>query len=179
MENWITVAKIRDAHGLKGELFVVPLSKTAEWMEGLDSLQIVLKTQNESGETQESVTDHQITRSKPHKVGLIVKLVGVEDRNEAERLRGARIRIQEDHLRTNPGENFYLKEIEGFEIQTAKEGVIGKIVAFSSNGPQDLLVVEQSNENKVEIPLVDDFIEEILWEKRIIQMNLPEGILEV
>jgi ribosomal 30S subunit maturation factor RimM len=51
-------------------------------------------------------------------------------------------------------------------------------VAFSSNGPQDLLVVDYKG-NKVDIPFVEAFISKIDFELQIVSMNLPPGLIEV
>ena len=53
---------------------------------------------------------------------------------------------------------------------------------FSSNGVQDLLVIEKREEKekaykRYEVPFVEDFIEKIDFKEKKIFMNLPEGLI--
>lgn len=77
----------------------------------------------------------------------------------------------------NGDSSFYLSEIEGFKVFD-QDRCIGEVVGFGSNSVQDLIIV-QIDKDKVEIPLVEDFLIAIEFEQKEIHMNLPPGLVEV
>jgi len=163
---WKNVGKIKDAHSLKGELFVLIFSKDISWAEDLVECQLGDKI-------------YQVQRWKPYKQGLMLKLVGVEDRTQAEKLKGQIFSIPEDLLESEEGDTIYLSEIQNFTIVNTQGEELGHISGFSSNVAQDLLIVEKKSGGQAEIPFVEDFIVKIHFEEKKIEMNLPDGIWDL
>lgn len=163
------VGKVKDAHGLKGEIFVIFFSKDYSWASEIEFIWLDEKK-------------HHVLKLSPHKDGLRVLLQGVVNRNESEALIGRQVYVSEDLLQSESGEALFLSEVEGFEVTDSKLGNIGIITGFAFNGAQDLLIVTKTNAEKTfeyEIPFVEAFVEKIDYEAEIIQMNLPEGLLEI
>ena len=76
------------------------------------------------------------------------------------------------------GNKFYYHEIIWFTVSTkAKE--IGLITAVLEQGPQALFQVEATDKKIHLIPIHDDFILEVDRKKNLIQVQLPEGLLEL
>lgn len=174
--GYTTVGKVRDAHGLKGELFVIVFAKKADWAEKLNRFVLVWRDKVD-GQWVPVWRSFKVDRLKPHKVGLIIRPEEIENRTDAEFFAGAAFQIPNECLVSDPGERIYLKEIEGFTVSTS-EGQVGPVKSFSSNGAQDLLVVERSEDKLVEIPFVKDFIKSIDYKARVINMELPPGLVE-
>lgn len=162
--SWQLIGKIKEAHGLKGELYVLVFAKDTSWAKQLKVMQISGKTYN-------------VIRAKAHRDGLIVACEGVTDRNASEALRSLEVSIPSDLLVSRKGETIYLKEILGFMVIN-NDVEIAAIESFSSNGPQDLLVVSYQK-MRVEIPFVEAFIQRIDFEKKEVHMDFPEGLLEL
>lgn len=161
------VGKIKDAHGIRGEVFIIFFAKDYSWIDDIDEIYIESKT-------------YKILNMTQHKDGLKVKLENVTDRNVAESLIGQQVYISADIFESEDGESLYLSEIENFKVIDETAGELGHIIGFSSNTAQDLLVVKSATGNKeYEIPFVDAFVIEIDHDKQIIKMNLPEGLLEI
>jgi len=187
IKGYRVVGKIRDAHGLKGELFVVLFAQKADWVDELEKLVIITKTHDgasssSASQDTEQETEYNVTRAKSHKIGIIVKVDGVDHRTPAEKLRGALVAIPEGLLISMPGENIYLSELEGFEAYalsgSEESKFIGKIISFSSNTVQDLAVVQSREADlRYEIPLIEEFIKHIDWKQKKIYFDLPEGLL--
>ncbi len=163
---WKNVGKIKDAHSLKGELFVLIFAKDISWAEELKECQIGEMT-------------YSVQRWKPYKEGLLLKVQGVEDRTQAEKIRGQVFSIPQDLLESEEGDTIYLSEIQDFMIVTPNGVELGRVTGFSSNRAQDLLLVEKVSGGQAEIPFVDDFIVEIKFEEKKIEMDLPEGIWDL
>ena len=114
----------------------------------------------------------------PHKDGWILKLKGVRDRNHAEALAKSAVYIDETLLEENrEGEQIYLKQILEFEVIDPKGVKLGVIRSFSTNGLQDLLVIETVDGREGLIPLVDAFLVHIDFDKKQVTMDLPPGLL--
>lgn len=164
------VGKVREAHGLKGDLYVLVFSEDISWLKKLTHFELKTK----SG----TVTTYQVERVKPFKKGFIVKAEGIDDRNASEIMKGQEFFIPSDLLVSKPGETIFLGEIMDFTVKNLTQEKIGHIVGFSSNGPQDLLVVE-TGKGRIEIPFVEAFIKKIDFKHQSIIMDLPEGLLDL
>ncbi len=166
-QEWVQVGKIKDAFHLKGEVFALVFSGEWEWLKDLEICLIGDKT-------------FKVNKAREHKNGLVLALDGVKDRTQAEKLIGLMFSIPEEMLISEEGESIYLSEILNFKVTDSNSSYTGIIEAFSSNGFQDLLVVQINTENrKVEIPFVDDFIVEIDFDSQVVEMDLPEGIWDI
>lgn len=167
------VGKVREAHGLKGDLYVVIFSGDISWAKRMKTFKLKLKAEED-----DTAADFTVERVKPFKKGFIVKAAEVADRTAAEKLEHFELFIADDLLVSKPGETIYLSEILNFMVKNPEQENIGEIVAFSSNGAQDLLIV-QAGAKKIEIPFVDAFIKKIDFKHRNVVMDLPPGLLDI
>ena len=76
------------------------------------------------------------------------------------------------------GNKFYYHEIEGFKIKDKKVGELGFIKYVNDKSPQHLFVVDY-NKKEILIPINDDLIENIDRNEKLINMNLPSGLIEL
>lgn len=162
----LKVGWVKDAHGLKGELYVQLLAKKADWLTSFKEFWL----EDKLGK----VTRYTVERAQPHRDGLIVKPHETSDRNQTELLKGHVFHIPEDYLHAREGENIFLHEIAGFTVWNGDKE-IGKIEGFSTNGAQDLLNV-RSDTKEFYVPFVTAFIREIDRDGRRIIMDLPPGL---
>lgn len=165
------VGKVKDAHGIKGELFIVLFAGEAAWLNKLTTLRLVNETDAEA--TPRTFTVKSV---RAHKNGLIAKTQELHDRNHAEELKGLLLEIPTEFLRSEKGESIYLSEIQGFRIFVKGKGEVGQIVNFGSNGAQDLLIVN-TRDGEFEIPFVEAFVENIDYEAGQVHLDLPVGLL--
>lgn len=164
-QNKFKAGWVRDAHGLKGELYVQLFAKRADWLESFEQFWL---------ETKSGVESFEVERAKPHKDGLIVKSKSIQDRTQAEALKGAPFFIPDHYLVAKEGDRIFLKQIEGFKAFDGPRD-LGVIKNFATNGAQDLLVV-QSPEKEILIPFISVFIQQIDYENQTVIFDLPEGL---
>lgn len=165
------VGKIREAHGLKGDLYVLIFSGDISWAKRMKHFGLKAKDSDE-------IKNFTVERTKPFKKGLIVKAAEIGDRTAAEGVEHMEFYVEDDLFVSKPGEGIYLSEIKNFKLKNPEQVVLGEIVDFSSNGVQDLLVVEIAGK-KVEVPFVDAFIKKIDFKHQSVVMDLPEGLLDL
>ena len=166
------VGKIKEAHGLRGEVYVLIFSKETSWVKNLKACGFKNSEKNVKRKL-------LVVRAKPYKEGLIVLFEGFENRNQSEEIIGSDFYVPADLFVSKKGEEIYLEEVLSFQIFD-QESFVGVVSGFSSNGIQDLLLVDKEGfKNKIEIPFVKEFIKNINFEEKKIVMSLPEGLIEV
>ncbi len=170
-QKLLKVGWVKDAHSLKGEVYVQLHARTADWLDSTNELHLQL---NEG----DAIQAYVIERAKPFKEGLIVKFEGVTDRTAAEGLRKAKVFVDEELLVAAPGDAVYLNQLLDFSVDD-KGHAVGQIVGFMSNGPQDLLRIARPGASEALVPLVDAYILSIDFDKKQISMDLPPGLLNI
>lgn|GEM_PF-714351 len=188
--GFLSIGKVRSPRGLKGEVHISLSLHPDEWIEKTPKLFVSPK---DISVLTEPSARPQVAAKNPMRLKdssllesfeiekwsgsenqFIFKLKSLESREAAEAIAGRLVFISEDVFTSKKGEPVFLSEIEGFLVKDGLE-TVGPIVGFSSNGPQDLLVVNCEG-RKVEIPFVEAFLKEILFDQKIVQMDLPQGL---
>lgn len=172
-QEWMKIGKVKDAHGLKGDLYILIFSKDISWLKEVKSFALA------SQDKEQDKKIFEIEKIKAFKDGVMLKPKTVVDRTQAEMLKGQLFYLPSEMFESDEGETIFLHEIMGFTVLDQNEVEIGPIKDFSSNTLQDLLVVELASGKKVEIPFVEDFIIEIDFENKKVHMDLPEGLLDL
>lgn len=179
MSDFRLVGKIKEAHGLKGDVYVLIFANDTGWAPSLKQFALKSKEQTE-------LQIYNVQRLKPFKKGLIIKAEEFQNRNDSEAVKGCEFYIPENLLKSADGETIFLSEIEGFMVKDLERNEIGPIVGFSSNVAQDLLIVRHrkngspsDSEKQVEIPFVDAFIKKIDFKNRYIVMDFPKDLLNL
>jgi len=167
-QNKFKAGWVRDAHGLKGELYIQLFAKQADWLDSFEQFWLETKT---------GVESFEVARAKPHKDGLIVKSDAIADRTRAEGLKGAQFYIPSEYLVAEEGVSIFLKQIAGFKVIDGDKE-LGVIKDFATNTAQDLLVV-QGSEKEILIPFVEAFVKTIDFDQRTLFLELPEGLVTV
>lgn len=166
------VGWVKQAHGIRGEIFVQLYAGQADWLSRLNIVSLLLPGQS-------ALKTWDVEQFRPHKEGLILKLKGVNDRNLSETMRKSGCYIPEEWLVASEGEGFFLAQILNFDVIAPDGARLGKIVGFGSNGPQDLLRLQRENGVEALVPFVEAFIQHIDFDKHQVKMDLPPGLLDL
>ena len=147
----------------KGELIFYSELKSA-FVENLDSLFVNFN---------ESYVPFQIIKVKSHKKNNYrIQLQNVNSESEAKRLLKKDIYIERIE---NSDNSDYL--VDNFKVYNNNK-YIGVVISTINKTEQSIMEVKMSNK-VVLIPLVDQFIVEINDEELKIDMDLPEGLLDI
>ena len=154
----------------KGELLVKVDSDNPEDYTELESVFVELST---------GLVPFFIKKCQLHKSELLrIDFEEISNDQEADALIKKNLYLPLYLLPPLEGNKFYYHEIIGFTVSTkAKE--IGLITAVLEQGPQALFQVEATDKKIHLIPIHDDFILEVDRKKNLIQVQLPEGLLEL
>ncbi len=156
---------MRKAFGLKGELFVAPV--TNEPAEVFSAGRVV------------SVDGREWTveRSRPFKDGWLVKFTGVDDKTSADLWRGLTLRVPFAELSPPSGNEVYLHELTGMRVRDEPHGEIGAVAGWYEL-PQGLVLEVRGPQWRADVPFNDAFVTRVDREHRVIDLVLPDGLLE-
>ena len=143
------MARVVSAVGIRGEVRVKTFT---EGPEGLARYKRwVVKTRD--GWREMPLEDFAL---RPN--GTVAKLGGCDDRDAAERLRGAEIAVPRDELGEAEG-GIYQVDLIGFDVVDEQEGKLGVVDSFVETGPTSVMVVKGAGERL--IPFVGEYVKEV------------------
>lgn len=166
------VGWVKQAHGIRGELFVQLYAAKADWLSDLNNIFLLPPNEN-------ALKTWEVEVCRPHKDGLILKVKGVSDRNTSETMRKSGVYIPDELLEAEEGEGIFLKQILNFEVVDRAGVPLGKITGFSSNGVQDLLHLQRAGKPEALVPFIDQFLVNIDFDKSQVKMDLPRGLIDL
>ena len=146
--QFVVVGKISSAFGVKGWLkinsFTDPVTNILQFKPWyLQTRQI--------HQPWKSV---KVLAGRAHGKQVVVQLEGLNDRNQAELMRGLEIAVKRDQLPETQDDEFYWVDLEGLKVVN-REGVeLGVVDALMETGANDVLVVRGEKERL--IPYVMD-----------------------
>lgn len=107
----------------------------------------------------------------------VVKFADV-DGEEAKSLVKMEMYLPITELPPLTGNKFYYHEVIGFQVIDKTKGNIGICKDFIDISNQPIMQVDGDGK-EILIPAVDDIFEEVDREKRILQVNAPEGLIDI
>lgn len=107
-----------------------------------------------------------------------LKLEGVTSEIEAKQFSGLTIYIQEQFLEVVEDTAIELDYFVGFMLVDVEQGEIGVIQEVDQTTENALFVIPQE-EDELLIPVVEEYIQEIDHQQKIITVLLPEGLLNL
>ncbi len=117
-----------------------------------------------------------------HKGGVVLKFAGVESISDAERL--ARLELQvprEERTQLEPGAA-YVSEVVGCEVWLTGAGepqLLGTVAEVQFGAGEAPLLVVRRGEQEFLVPYAEAFVRTANFAARRIEMELPEGLLDL
>ena len=159
----ICIAKIADAHGVKGLVKVKILA---------DNLDLFGETLfiSETGDKTLQLSLQNSTNKY-----WIAYIDGVMDRDAALALKGTQLFVDRTALPEAQEGEFYHADLIGLKAEDDQGTVLGTVIAVQNYGAGDLLEIKPPSEPAFLIPFADDYVPHITKEKVVI--HIPEGLL--
>ena len=109
----------------------------------------------------------------------LVKLEGIDTAERARMFTNVEVYFPVKHAEeAEDGElswNFFV----GFRMEDVRHGELGEVVEVDTTTVNTLFVVEQEDGEELLVPAQEEFIVEINQEKKLITVELPEGLLNL
>ncbi len=161
----IKIGDVVNAVGLRGELKIYPYSENKERFETLKNVYF-----NDAEVKIEQV------RYKDNLV--ILKIQGVDDRTSAEACKGIEVFMNDEDLEELPEGTYYVKDILGYSVEDRNRGPIGILKDVRDNGAQNLFIIEKNNGGELLVPAVEEFFTGVDLVRKVILVDLIEGMYE-
>lgn len=114
--------------------------------------------------------ERRVSEGKLHGKGVIARLDGCEDRDQAAALIGQDIAIRRDQLPPPRPDEFYWIDLEGLAVVTQAGVELGQVSHLFSTGANDVLVVQGERERL--IPFVwSDVVLDVDFDQRLIRVD--------
>ncbi len=171
MGKYVSVGKIVNFHGIKGEAKVGYSRNQQDFFMSLDT--VYLKKPGE-------YIPLEIERVKPHKNLMIVKFKGINSINDILEYKGELLFVEDSVIRETLDEDeFLIDELVGLDvcdIENSKK--LGFVIGVSNNGASDLISVKTNSKKICLIPFVKAIVPEVDIKNKKIMINNLEGLLE-
>ena len=158
----LEIGGVARAHGIRGEVVVVTHDPDSASLVAGACLYV-------------AGVAREVERARATPKGWLVKLVGVETRNDAEALAGAVVEVDRDGVALDDGD-VLLDDLVGCAVTLADGTPWGTVVAVEP-GPQDRLVIRDGGVERL-LPLVDALVPRIDLDNGVIVVVPPEGLPE-
>lgn len=126
----VVVGKIGAPYGIKGW---VKINSYTETPEGVFEYSPWLLADGQ---------EYQVDQWRPHGKALVAKLVGIDSRDDAERIKNLDISIDEAQLPTLDDSEFYWRELTGMTVITTQGYNLGTVKDVFNTGANDVLLVK-------------------------------------
>ncbi len=173
--EWVTVARLMRTRGRRGELSAVSLSSHPERFAGLKWVAL----RGAEGFPNE-VRKFEVEETWEHGARLIFKFKGVDSISEAEKLRGAEVCVPLAERFPLPPDEYYQSDLVGCAVLDHRTGRrLGRVADFLEAGGSGLLQVEGEGGGEILIPFTGEICVRVDVERREIEIDPPEGLLEL
>jgi 16S rRNA processing protein RimM len=169
----LTVGRVVKAHGVAGEIVVEVRTDDPESRFAPGT---VLRAKGSDHGERTYVVD----AVRPHGPRLLLRLDGVADRNAADALRGCLFVIDSSDLPPiDEPDTYYDHQLEGLSVRTTTGRQIGTVAEVLHTAGGELLAVKQTDAGELLVPFVSAIVTSVSLESRIVEIDPPEGLLEL
>ena len=172
LRDILHIGRIIGAHGLSGELKILPLTNDPKRFLTLDDCLIT------SDDEKERVPAHaQGARFSGDQV--LLKLQGISDRTAAEQLKGRLLSVTREHAVALPPDTWFICDLLGCEVHDQDHGYLGQLKDVQTGPAQDVYVVAKAKEKDLLFPARKTILKHVDLELRRIDVELPAGLYEI
>jgi 16S rRNA processing protein RimM len=168
--QYLILGEVLRPHGVRGELRIRILTDYPERI-------VAGKTIYLGEDIEGKATPYQVEHLRTNKEFGLLKLRGIDDRDQADLLRQLLVLTElDDAVPLDEGE-FYLYEMIGLDVQTEDGESLGTLVEVLETGANDVYIINSPRYGEVLIPAIEQTILKTDIDAGIMTVRLPEGLL--
>ncbi|MDV6265731.1 ribosome maturation factor RimM [Rhodococcus globerulus] len=171
----LVVGRVAKSHGIKGELVVEVRTDEPEERFAVGT---VLRGHKPRESTSKS---YAVEAARDHSGRLLLRLEGVNDRGEADALRGTLFVIDSSELEpSDDPDEFYDHELEGLKVVLADGTEVGSVIEVLHSAAGELLSIRRAGEASGEllIPFVAAIVTKVSIADGLVEITPPDGLLD-
>jgi 16S rRNA processing protein RimM len=163
--DWVCVAQLASAHGLRG------LLKLRCFTERPEDVAAYGPVFDRNGRR------FELEVIGPAPGGVLARAQGIEDRNAAEALRGTELFVPRSALPELAPEEFYYSDLEGMEALRADGSRFGIVHGVANFGAGDLIEVVADDGQRISLPFTREIVPSIDLERRRLVVQPPDELV--
>ena len=162
----ILVGKISNPHGIKGWVKVISFTDP---IENILSYKKWTISDNQTEKTY-CLEDSRIQGNK-----IVIKLEGVNNRDDADLLKNLQIEINRSDLPKLEENSYYWEDLVDFNVIDIKGNPVGKVDSLFRTGSNDVLVIIDETKERLLVPFImEEVIKYVDLAKELISIDWPE-----
>ena len=171
MQSLIKVGTVTKTHGLNGAVKMIPEGENQEAYLDLKKLFI--------GKTEQTSDLFAVENASIMQNHILFELGSVKSIEAAKKLLNQSVFVTQKIYDTLDIQILDI-DLQGFKIFDAnKKELIGEVIDLEMTKAHPILTVMTENKKEILIPFVDEWVLEVKKRSKTIEMNLPDGLLDV
>jgi 16S rRNA processing protein RimM len=156
-DDLVLVGYVIGAYGIKGWVRIKPYSADADALLHAKTWWL----------DKPALRDVDVMQAKSHGEDVVAGLMGVADRNAAEALKGATVKVRRSHFPVLSDDEFYWVDLIGLVVENLQGESLGTVADLMDNGAHPILRVQAPQISETEkpkewlIPFVEQFVKTV------------------
>ena len=170
MNNFISIAKVLNFHGINGELKLGYTKGKEAQIQDIKEVYFLIDG---------NYIPCKVSNVRLHKQFAIMKLKEFNNINEILKFKGENLYVPRSVVESNLEEDEYLiDDLIGSEVFNQNEEKIGTVNSVEENAAGSLLSIATNNKKNCLIPFINQFVTKVDTKNKIIVINEIEGLIE-
>lgn len=169
MNDFLKVGKIINAHGIKGEVKIFPLTDDIDRFYSLKKVYI---------EKNNSIFPLTISNIRIHKNIVLATFNEIKNREQVEKYKGEFLNINREDAIKLAKDQYFISDLIGIMVYSLDGILIGNIKEILQIGPTDIYVIKTNNKD-ILVPALKDIFQEIDINKKTAKADIPKDLMEL
>ena len=174
-EDYFAIGTVVNVHGIQGEIRVMPATDDPSRFGLLDKLELFFDAHT---------VEYPISRIRPHKNMIVLKLAGIDTRDDAEKLVGGVIKVPRSKALPLEENEYYQKDLLDMTVVSDTGEELGQLVQIIETGANDVYAVRppEGLEGKAKdllIPAIKECILSVSVPEKKMIVHVMEGLREL
>jgi 16S rRNA processing protein RimM len=172
LNDLIELGAISEAQGLRGQVKVRPhsldpvalLSSKTVWLSLIPRGDRVANA---------SLTEYKVKGAKMHSGNVVMALEGVDDRDQALALKGARILLARDAFPKADKDDYYWIDLIGCRAINLQNELLGHVLDVTENGAHGVIAIGDLAKKDIQylVPFVKEVVQNVDLSNRVITLD--------
>lgn len=172
MKDYLIIAKIGGAHGVRGEVRITPLTDDVRRFRQLKECMIL-------DEKEQLKAEKKVVSARLDDNHTLLKFEDVCDRDDAAKWNGFFVAVSREHAVKLPEGRFFIADLIGLTVVDSARGELGVIKEIINHGASDIIIVRRKGKNELLIPYLKSIVTNVSLEEGKMEVTLPEGLYEI
>ena len=168
MQEYFEVGQIVNTFGIKGFVKVKPFTDEITRFEELKTVYITEKGK---------MLEVEIEEVSYQKEMVLLKLKGIDDMTNAEKYKGAYLKIARKDAKKLPKDTYFIADLLGLDVYTDEGKLLGKVDDIFKTGANDVYVVKDEMGKTTLLPSTKEVLKDIDLENEKIIVHLIKGLI--